>query len=202
MRTAVIAGLVLLCAFVGWWAWRSLSTPESERVAVLEEQVRVAKADADREAATVAALREELEEARSQSVRIDTLIRTVLRNPPMTRPVIPARPALDAASRDSLLNLLTTSERYADAVTQENRMLRSVLDSAATIFDRYRSAADSTIEAQMRQLSAQQRQIVGLQGIIEVRECRILGLLKCPSRTVAAIGGAVLGAGAVIYVKR
>jgi hypothetical protein len=202
MRTAVIAGLVLVCALVGWWAYRSLTTPESERVAVLEEQVRVAAEDAKRDSIRVAELQAELTEARSQSVRIDTLIRTVLRNPPATRPVIPARPALDAASRDSLLNLLTTSERYADAVTQENRMLRSVLDSAATIFDRYRSAADSTIEAQMRQLSAQQRQIVGLQGIIEVRECRILGLLKCPSRTVAAIGGAVLGAGAVIYVKR
>jgi hypothetical protein len=86
-------------------------------------------------------------------------------------------------------------EAYSDTVTRENVVLRATLDTARQTFARYRVVADSTI-------NVQERQIAALNIVVDVQECRIARVLKCPSRKLAFVGGAVLAAGAVAYVRQ
>lgn len=202
MNTLVKVLIGIAALALVWWAIASVGPSDAEEVAVAKAEAARWKSEAAKEAATVEALQVELTEARADAQRVDTIIRTVLRNPPPVRPQTPTGPALDSLGTDSLKTLLGRSVAYGDTVAAENVTLRAVLDTTARAFTRYRLAADSTIGAQARQIVAQRNQIAALQTIINVRECRILGFLKCPSRKVAAIGGMLVGAAAVGYGTR
>jgi hypothetical protein len=140
----VVALLVLAAGFWGWNAYRD------------RQQARrtVAEAEAERQAAVVASLEAELRAARTEAGRVDTLIRTVLRNPPPVRPVAPPAAVLDTLGRDSLRTLVTVLEAYSDTVERENTVLRATLDTAQRVTADYRLLADSTIAAQARQITA------------------------------------------------
>jgi lipoprotein-anchoring transpeptidase ErfK/SrfK len=189
MSRAVLWVVAILIALgVAWWVVQSIGPTDSEAIAV-------AKAEAQRNAELAASMQAERDAARAEANRVDTLIRTVLRNPPPVRPVTPPAPVLDTLGRDSLRVLVNVLEAYSDTVTRENVVLRATLDTARQTFARYRVVADSTI-------NVQERQIAALNIVVDVQECRIARVLKCPSRKLAFVGGAVLAAGAVAYVRQ
>jgi lipoprotein-anchoring transpeptidase ErfK/SrfK len=188
MSRAVLWVVAILIALgVAWWVVQSIGPTDSEAIAV-------AKAEAQRNAELAASMQAERDAARAEAARVDTVIRTVLRNPPPVRPQTPPDTILVTVGTDSLVSLVHVLEAYGDTVAKENVVLRATLDTAQQTFARYRLVADSTI-------TVQERQIAALNIVVDVQECRIARVLKCPSRKVAFLGGAVLAAGAVAYVR-
>ena len=196
--TKVIIGAALAIG-IGWWA-RVTFVPSSD------EKIAVAEAEAKRNAAIVAKMVDSLVGARLASVKAEaagTVVLTTPRVPPAPpRPNVPRGPSLDSLKADSLRKIVIAQDGHIDTLNARIDMLqrrdsvsRAVIADLTLASSRFRLFADSTIGSQARQIKAQQI-------IIDVRECRVLGLLKCPSRKVALIGGAVLGAVAVGYVKR
>ena len=180
---AIVAALL-----VAWWVTSSIGPSDSEAIAV-------AKAEAQRNAELVESMKAERDAARAEANRVDTVIRTVLRNPPPVRPQTPPDTILVTVGTDSLVALVHGLEAYSDTVEKENVILRATLDTAQSVFARYRAVSDSTINVQARQIEA-------LSVVVDIQECRIARVLKCPSRKATAIGAFILGGAAVAYVGR
>ena len=187
-KTVLWIAAVIIALATAYWVVQSIGPSDSEDIAVWKERAAVAEQEVER-------LKPELAAARVEASRVDTVIRTVLRNPPPVRPVTPPDTILVTVGTDSLVSLVNVLNAYSDTLERENVVLRATLDTAQSVFARYRLVADSTI-------NVQQRQIEALSVVVDIQECRIARVLKCPSRKVAAIGAFILGGAAVAYVRR
>jgi hypothetical protein len=153
IKTAGGILLVIVLAYGGyrlydWWGDRR----EAERTR--------AEQDKEREAAVVASLRDSLAQARKGLVRVDTIVRRVLTAPPPPpRPTVPSRPVLDTLARDSLVSIIVAQDLHIDTLQARLITAVTVLDTTFQALTRYQLFADSTINAQARQIIAMQRMI-------------------------------------------
>jgi hypothetical protein len=190
---------ILIALGVAWWVVHSIGPTDDEAKAVAEEQERVAGRQAEAQAKVVAKMVDSVVAARLASVQTGTVIRELLTSPPPSRQTTPTN--LDALRADSLVKIVRAKDVELDtAHARYNRLAAAVVaDSLADA--RFRVFSDSANAAQARQIVAHQEQIRALRTIVSIQECRIARVLKCPSRKVAFLGGAVLAGGAMLYAR-
>jgi hypothetical protein len=190
---------ILIALGVAWWVVHSIGPTDDEAKAVAEEQERVAGRQAEAQAKVVAKMVDSVVAARLASMQTGVVVQEILTTPRPARSSTPNNlPSLNA---DSLISIIRTKDVELDQWQARYTQLEEAVVADSLADARFRVFSDSANAAQARQIMAHQEQIRALRTIVNIQECRIARVLKCPSRKVAFIGGAVLAGGAVLYAR-
>jgi hypothetical protein len=200
MSRAVLWVVAILIALgVAWWVVQSIGPTDDEAKAVAEEQERVAGRQAEAQAKVVAKMVDSVVAARLASMQTGVFVQEILTT---SRPARSSTPNnLPSLNADSLISIIRTKDVELDQWQARYTQLEEAVVADSLADARFRVFSDSANAAQARQIMAHQEQIRALRTIVNIQECRIARVLKCPSRKVAFIGGAVLAGGAVLYAR-
>lgn len=173
-----------------------------EREARAETERLLTELSARLDSASRAAARTADSTARAHAAKLDSIQRDQRRLADSIRSVRVAIPLPDSTVRDSLRFWHQT----ATAATAESERLRAALDAAdSTALVQVGRIARLTAEAQAdaAHMAAQDRTIASLNARLAiqpaVKDCRVLGVLSCPSRTTSFVAGVAATAVVTLY---
>lgn len=188
----LVLGIVAI-SFFYWSSWKARMYQEGDRIRAAQTAAALKQADAWRGrlvaaqkhndelgtelAAAHATIAQTMAEADSIAAIIDGIV-------PDSRTIIPD---MDTTRWKVAYQLRTAEVRRVRAALMASDSARAILTAQVSLWRTTALEAD-TLVAQLQ---------VALRGERDARQCRILGILPCPSRTTAlvlgAAGGLVLG---------